>query len=104
MLLELREMQKVAYERVMDENTEDKDCAQLLRAYVTAEQQRNVLRMRPAPKPVDVQDLQRQREKAKRARGEQVATWKRKPAAQVQVVPMPDATASVPSEAQGNAN
>lgn len=53
-LRELREMQKVAYDRVMDHNTEDKDVAQLLRAYVTAEQQRNILKMKPVPKPIDV--------------------------------------------------
>ncbi len=55
-LRELREMQQTAYARVQKPETEDKDVAQLLRAYVTAEQQRNVLRMRPAPKPIDVSD------------------------------------------------
>lgn len=47
-------MQQVAYKLVIDPETKPSDVAQLMRAHVAAEQQRNILRMRPAPKPIDV--------------------------------------------------
>lgn len=58
-LAQLRGMQEVAYGLITDEETKASDVAQLMRAYVAAEQQRNVLRMRPAPKPIDVSDRKR---------------------------------------------
>lgn len=54
-LRELREMQQIAYADCQDDETKPAERAQLMRAYVALEQQRNVLRMRPAPKPIDVQ-------------------------------------------------
>jgi hypothetical protein len=56
-LRELREMQMVAYALVKAADTKPSDVAQLMRAHVAAEQQRNILRMRPAPKPIDVSTL-----------------------------------------------
>lgn len=92
-LAELREMQKVAYARVMDEKTEDKDVAQLLRAYVTAEQQRNILRMRPNPKPIDVTELRKARERQKAAAANGAPSgWRSKPRPTADVVPMPPST------------
>ena len=91
-LLELREMQKVAYNRVMDDTTEDKDVAQLMRAYVTAEEQRNVLRMRPNPKPIDVTELHRMKAKARERRDAgQIDYRKRRPIQEpaANVTPMP---------------
>lgn len=91
MLSELRQMQVVAFSRVVNGETEDKDVAQLMRAYVAAEQQRNVLRMRPAPKPVDVTALA----KARRSRRPAAATPVSLPA------PSLDA-AQVPQNAPGS--
>ena len=60
-LRELREMQEVAYSLCRDSDAKPSDVAQLMRAYVACDQQRNVLRMRPAPKPIDVSDRQAKR-------------------------------------------
>lgn len=53
-LMQLREMQDVAHALSVNKDTEPQHVAQLIRAYVEAEKQRNVLRMRPAPKPIEV--------------------------------------------------
>ena len=58
-LRELREMQQIAYALTKDPETKPSDVAQLMRAHVAAEQQRNILRMRPAPKPIDTTTMQR---------------------------------------------
>ena len=53
-LKELRELQTLAKSDCDNPDTTPAARAQLMRAYVCLEQQRNVLRMRPAPKPIDV--------------------------------------------------
>lgn len=53
-LMELRDMQRVLYDAVMSDETETRDKAQAARAYDALEARRAVLRMRPAPKPIDV--------------------------------------------------
>ena len=53
-LKELRELQTLAKSDCDNPETTPTARAQLMRAYVCLEQQRNVLRMRPAPKPIDV--------------------------------------------------
>lgn len=52
-------MQQVAFKLCTDPDTKPSDVAQLMRAHVAAEQQRNILRMRPAPKPIDTTQLRK---------------------------------------------
>ena len=92
-LRELRDMQIVAYGLVCDPETKPSDVAQLMRAHVAAEQQRNVLRMRPAPKPVDTTLLKTKKRISTGAAAP-------KPAAQVQ----PAAPLELPSPAQDAPN
>lgn len=58
-LAQLRAMQEVAFADINEDETKPSDRAALMRAYVLLEEQRRILRMRPAPKPIDVSGLQR---------------------------------------------
>jgi len=55
-LTELREQQEIAMADMRDPETPAHVRSQLMRAYVELQKQRNVERMRPAPKPIDVSD------------------------------------------------
>ena len=46
--------QRVAMERILKAETSDKTIAQLMRAFVDLEMLKLRLRMKPAPKPIDV--------------------------------------------------
>ncbi len=52
-LRELRDMQRIAYRDVMSEKCPESARAQLMRAYVEMQRERDGMRMRPRPKPVD---------------------------------------------------
>jgi hypothetical protein len=58
-LRELRAMQATAFALIQDSEVKPSDKAHLMRGYVLCEQQRNVLKMRPVPKPIDVTNFQR---------------------------------------------
>lgn len=64
-LAQLRDMQEVAFRDIRSDDTKPNDRAALMRAYVLLEEQRRILRMRPAPKPIDVSELQKHRAKRK---------------------------------------
>jgi hypothetical protein len=53
-LQQLRQMQEVLYLQVLDPNTKPVERAQCARAYEVLEERRAIIRMRPAPKPVEV--------------------------------------------------
>ncbi len=55
-LAELREQQELAMIDIRDRKVAPHVRSMLMRAYVELQKQRNVERMRPAPKPIDVSD------------------------------------------------
>ncbi len=60
-LSELREQQEIAMADLRDPETKPQVRSMLMRAYVELQKQRNVERMKPAPKPVDVTERKPQR-------------------------------------------
>jgi hypothetical protein len=48
------QLQRVAYDLVMDSETKPSDCAQLIRAWEVLEERKRILRMRPKPKDIEM--------------------------------------------------
>jgi hypothetical protein len=106
-LAQLRAMQDVAYKRAIDPDTSAAHAAQLMRAHVDLERQRNALRMRPAPKPMDPIEyaarVKRERERGKAA--PESARKSRKPSPPVtlvKVLPPPDSDGCTPAQPSDN--
>jgi hypothetical protein len=53
-LKELRQLERRAHEMAMSDDTPKQCVAQLMRAFVECEKQRNAIKMKPTPKPVEV--------------------------------------------------
>jgi hypothetical protein len=66
-LQQLRQMQEVLYLQVLDPNTKPVERAQCARAYEVLEERRAIIRMRPAPKPVEVPYRQKRQKSAVQA-------------------------------------
>lgn len=93
-LAQLKRMQRILYKTVMDESTERRLLPQCACAWEKLEGRKAALTMKPAPKPVDVTELHRARERRRAEAGDgQAPGWRGKPrstpAPVAQVIHMP---------------
>lgn len=98
---QLKRMQRVLYSAVVDPDSDPRMRAQAATAWERLELRKSVMQMKPAPKPVDVAELQRAKDRRKAARDAEAAPTWRKRRAQAQDVHEAKPTAFIVVSASG---